>query len=177
MAFREIVTARLRLRRLRRADAPALIAYRSRPDVSRFQGWDVFGQPEADELIGAMQSCEPGTPGEWFQFAVTPLETDRLIGDVGLLGPDTASGRSWLGFTLDPDYSRQGFMTEAVGGVIAYAREVLGIDSVWASCDPRNIRSVALMERTGFLKIQEKVRACEFKGEWVDDWIYRRGPR
>src|SRR5882757_6951123 len=78
---------RLTLRRFLAADAPALAAYRSVPEVAIYQSWDApFPLAAAEDVIGAMLASHPDTPGEWFQFAAVlrgsgPGSGGQLIGD------------------------------------------------------------------------------------------------
>jgi RimJ/RimL family protein N-acetyltransferase len=49
--FAELRSPRLILRRLGRDDLAALCAYRSLPEVARYQDWESFGPDEAARLI------------------------------------------------------------------------------------------------------------------------------
>ncbi|MDP8946945.1 MAG: hypothetical protein M3N09_02420 [Actinomycetota bacterium] len=46
------------------------MAYRNDPEVARYQSWESCSELEALDFIRELRSSEPGTPGEWFQFAV-----------------------------------------------------------------------------------------------------------
>jgi RimJ/RimL family protein N-acetyltransferase len=48
----------------------------------------------------------------------------------------------------------------------------LGKHRAFASVDPRNLRSIALMQRVGMRQEAHFVRSLWFKGEWVDDVIF-----
>jgi hypothetical protein len=61
-AFTELRSPRLILRRLRRADLPALCEYRSLPEVARYQSWESFGPDEAARLIDGQSGLEPNVP-------------------------------------------------------------------------------------------------------------------
>ena len=59
----EIVTERLRLRPFRAADLPAFVAYRSDPDVARFQSWDrTYSMADAEGFLAEQQDVEFGAP-------------------------------------------------------------------------------------------------------------------
>jgi hypothetical protein len=62
-AFTELRSPRLVLRRLRRDDLAALCAYRSLPEVARYQAWESFGPEEAARLIDG-QAGLAGRPGD-----------------------------------------------------------------------------------------------------------------
>src|SRR4051812_9183734 len=67
----ELLSPRLRLRRLRREDAGGICAYRSRPEVARFQSWESFELADAARLIADQARVTPDTPGSWVQLAMT----------------------------------------------------------------------------------------------------------
>ena len=66
----EIVTQRLRLRPFEHADLPAFVAYRSHPDVARFQSWDTtYSLADAEAFLASQEHLVLGAPGEWVQLA------------------------------------------------------------------------------------------------------------
>ena len=66
--------------------------------------------------------------------------------------PDQArgAGRLDLGFSYFPEFWRQGFGYEAATGVIAYARDTLGLERLLAITSPDNVGSIGLLEKLGF---------------------------
>ena len=68
--FAERHAERIPIRRFRPKDAAAFAAYRSDPDVARYQSWDGYSLMQAERFIDEMAHADPGEPGEWFQFAV-----------------------------------------------------------------------------------------------------------
>jgi len=69
------------LRRFRPEDLDTFVAYRSDPEVARYQSWEVpYQLGQARQFLEELQVIHPDTPGEWFQFAVALRGTDRLIG-------------------------------------------------------------------------------------------------
>lgn len=121
--------------------------------VARYQDWEVCTIDQATELIHEMEGADPGATGKWFQWGIEPKESSELIGDIGFLNTDSA-GKSWIGFTLDPRYWRQGLATEAVAAVMDHYRG-MGIREVWASTDPQNSASRRLLERLRFVLLEE----------------------
>lgn len=173
--FAELRSDRLVIRRFRPEDAVAFAAYRSEPDVARYQSWDACTSEEAEAFASEMAASRPGMPGEWFQFAVADPANDELLGDVALCVNADDTSRVELGFTLAPAHQGKGYATEAARAVIAYAFERLGTETVFAIADARNAASIALLERIGMRHTTtEHVR---FKDEWCDERTYelRRG--
>ena len=69
VTFLPIATDRLVLRRFR-GDAPRFAAYRSDPDVARYQSWDrTVPAGAAERLIDAQSPLDGPDAGEWIQIA------------------------------------------------------------------------------------------------------------
>ena len=65
-----ITTDRLILRRFTAEDLPAFVAYRSAPDVARYQSWDTsFSLADAQVFLAEQEPVSFGQPGEWVQVA------------------------------------------------------------------------------------------------------------
>lgn len=107
-------TSRLILRAFDETDIDVFLTYRSDPDVARYQGWEApFSREQAASFIQSMQERVPGTPGEWFQVAITLKDSSDLIGDCAfkILGGDPRQAE--IGMTLDRKYQGFGYATES----------------------------------------------------------------
>jgi RimJ/RimL family protein N-acetyltransferase len=166
-----ITTERLVLRRFRAADAPVLAAYRSDPDVARYQSWDApFPLLRAETAVANFIASDPGSAG-WFQYAIEHAREKVLIGDVAVHLHDNLL-QAELGFTLSPAYQGKGYATEAVGAVLDRLFRVQGLHKVTGECDARNAPSAGLMERLGFTREGHLRQQTFIKGEWTDDLLY-----
>lgn len=159
-------TERLLVRRFAADDVTAFAAYRSDPEVARYQSWDTPVE-NAEELVAGFAAAEEGAPG-WFQYAV---EADGvLIGDVGVCVADNRM-QAELGFTLARAYHGRGYATEAVRCVLDRVFAA-GLRRVSAECDTRNTGSARLLERLGFRWEGHRRRHTWLKGEWTDDALF-----
>ena len=123
-SFEHFLSRRLVIRRFASGDAEALAAYRSDAEVARYQSWECpYSVSEARQFIASLHDVAPGTPGTWFQFAVSLQSSGPLIGDVALRTRKADARQAELGFTFATVHQRQGFATEAVGAVVRYAFE------------------------------------------------------
>jgi len=168
----EIITRRLRLSRLAPSDVMAIYEYRSDPEVCRYQSFEPGSIEDAAAFTARLQGYPFDTPGTWFQFAIRQAGSAEVIGDVGVHFPDDSPRQAEIGFTLAPAYQGRGYATEAVSALIEHLLGSCKKHRVFASVDPRNIRSVALLERLGMRQEAHFRESLWFKGEWVDDVIY-----
>lgn len=162
-----VVTERLTVRRFTAADVPAFAAYRSDPEVARYQSWET-PVLDAERLVAEFVAAEEGAPG-WFQYAVE-LRGGGLIGDVGVC-VDPNRMQAELGFTVARAHQRQGYAAEAARCVLDRLFD-RGIRRVSAECDARNTASARLLERLGFRPEGHRRRHTWLKGEWTDDLLF-----
>ncbi len=163
-------TERLVVRRFVARDAAAFAAYRSDPEVARYQSWDVpVSEVDATRLVAKFAAAEEGTPG-WFQYAVELRDGGILVGDVGVCLHANRM-QAELGFTLARPYQGGGYATEAVRCVLNRVFGA-GIRRVSAECDARNTASARLLERLGFRREGCRSQHTWIKGEWTDDLLF-----
>ena len=146
--FEPLQTERLVLRRSRPEDHETISAYRSDPDVSRYQGWERIDPEGIRAQIEEMAGRAPGQPGGWVQLSVEERESGRLVGDVGL-SPADEPGVIEVGYTIAPEFQGRGYGTEAVAALIAYAFNTLDADLVRAYASAENLPSIRLAEKVG----------------------------
>jgi RimJ/RimL family protein N-acetyltransferase len=163
--FDRLVTERLVLRRSRPEDAETISAYRSDPDVHRYQGWE---RTDADGIraeIELMSSRSPGARGGWVQLSVE-LEGEGLVGDVGVSAVESEPGVVKVGYTIAPAFQRRGYATEAVSALVAYAFDTLEAQVVRAWADAENVPSIRVAERVG-MRLVERLEHRDSDDTWV----------
>ena len=77
--------------------------------------------------------------------------TDTLVGSSGLQRIDWEVPKFEIGYWCRTGFTGHGYMTEAVRGIRAFAFDALGARRVEIRCDSRNLASVRVAERAGFL--------------------------
>jgi RimJ/RimL family protein N-acetyltransferase len=171
-----LVTSRLTLRPLRPSDAEAVFAYRSDPAVARFQTWQPRDVREVRAFIATLRDVKLDTPGTWYQLAITHRESGTLIGDCGLHFPAHSSPEKAdqveIGITLAFAHQRQGYAIETLERVLAALFVGLGKRRIYARVDPRNTRSIELLERVGMRKVARLQENAQPNCEGGNDAIY-----
>jgi len=166
-----IESERLVLTPLEAADAPALFAYRSLPDVRRYQTWEPARVQDAADFIAELGPVVWDTPGTWFQLGARLRDSGELIGDLGVHFLEDGQ-QVEIGFTLAPEAQGRGLGTEAVAALLRHLFTVACKHRVTASIDPRNEASLRLARRVGMRQEAHFVRSLLFKGEWADDVVF-----
>jgi RimJ/RimL family protein N-acetyltransferase len=171
--FTEIVSARVALRRFTLVDVGPFVAYRSVPQVARYQGWEApYPRQAGEQMIAELLRLDPDTPGQWFQFAMTLRTTGELIGDLASCTDADDERQAKIGFTLAPEFTGRGYATEGAALMLDYLFGARGKHRVRAECDPRNSASAAVLERIGMRREGWLRESTWSKGEWTDDLLY-----
>jgi RimJ/RimL family protein N-acetyltransferase len=166
-------TPRLLLRPFQDSDLEAFAAYRSDPQVARFQSWEApFAVEEAAAFIAEMQRACPGTAGSWYQLAIQQKVQPGLIGDCAfhVLAADTCQAE--IGFTLARPFQGQGYAAEAVRSLLEYLFTGLQLHRVTATCDAENVASAHLLQRVGMRREAHFIENIWFKGAWGSEFLY-----
>lgn len=173
--MRDLSSARLRYRRPRPADAPAIFArYASDPDVTRYLGWPTHRSIADTEGFVAFSDAEwaskPAGP-----MLIERLDTDELVGSTGLMwdGPATAA----VGYVLARDSWGRGLATEALGAMVALG-DSLGVTRLSAQCHPDHSASARVLGKGGFVLNARFVPASfpNLGDAPRDSWLFVRPP-
>jgi aminoglycoside 6'-N-acetyltransferase len=174
-SFKQIETERLLVRRFHDGDAEALAAYRSAPEIARYQAWDApYSIRSAEAFIASLHDLAPGTPGQWFQFAIGLVPGGALIGDVALRAGKSEPRQAELGCTFSPASHGQGYATEAFRCVVNYGFGSLAMHRIFSVTDVRNVAAQRVLERLGFRLEGEFRESTWFKGGWASERVYAK---
>ena len=179
------MTERLVLRLLQLEDVPAFAAYRSDPDVARYQSWDTsyYARPTANvssRRSKVSTSAILGRGCRWRPSNGPPGAVRRLRG----AGRDRSTADRRGRRHARAREQGSGLATEALGAVVTRLFEHHDIHRVYAQADDRNGAVHRLLERLGFRCEARLVEADWFKGEWTTlrtyatlrrEWRMRRG--
>jgi RimJ/RimL family protein N-acetyltransferase len=147
MCCMEWRTERLVITPLAQADAAELFACLDDPRVGTYLGGpDVQSLPWLEERIEHLLAGPADASQEWLNF-VMRLPDGRVVGRLEA----TVSG-DWaeVAWVLGPPFWRQGLGTEGARWLVAHLEGECGITELWATVDPRNEASLALLRRLGF---------------------------
>jgi RimJ/RimL family protein N-acetyltransferase len=151
-----IETGRLRLRSFHDSDLVDLVALAGNWRVARWLATMPHPYTEADgrEWIARVQRDH--ATGRPRRFAIALKESDRLIGGVGLDGSTgDDSSEPALGYWMGQAHWGHGYAREAVASVIDYGLRTLGMETIRAYTDPRNLASQKVLLHCGLNKVGE----------------------
>ncbi len=123
--------------------------------------------------LAELASRNPGDAG-WFQFAVVRKDNSAFIGDCGLHVRESDGRLAEIGYTFARSAWNEGYATEIIRALTAYAFASFDIHRITASVDPENIGSCRALEKAGYRREAMMRQSLWFKGRWADDAIYAK---
>jgi ribosomal-protein-alanine N-acetyltransferase len=142
--IRTLQGERLSLRAPQLADAPAVYAYASDPEVTRYLAWPRHTSLADSErfLQQAVDGWECGSNLVWL------IEDEG--GAVGAIGAGLSRANAGIGYVLARPSWGRGYATEALTLVTTALFRYSPITAVWALCVVENVASRRVLEKSGF---------------------------
>ncbi len=88
---------------------------------------------------------------------------NKMVGDICITGEPNADGEIEIGYGTYDEFQGRGYMTEAVGGLITWAKKQPKVSAVIASTDKNNIASFRILEKNNFVKSGEDEKLLHWK--------------
>ena len=98
---------------------------------------------------------------------------ERIVGDIAFSNIVRGAFQSChLGYKIDGSEINKGLMTEALERAIRYAFEDLKLHRIEANIMPRNVRSIRVVEKLGFVNEGLSRKYLKIAGVWEDHLHY-----
>ncbi|MBE6023391.1 MAG: GNAT family N-acetyltransferase [Cellulosilyticum sp.] len=152
-------TERLLLRPFYKEDARAVFeTWESDSEVAQYMFWKSHKDIHKTEAWIAKE-IEKVEEEDWYRWAITLKETEVLIG-TGLIYVEDEYGEYEIAYNLGKKFWGQGYTTEAMAGIIQFAKETLGVKKIMGRHAKENISSGRVMEKLGFSYVQDIPYEC-----------------
>jgi [ribosomal protein S5]-alanine N-acetyltransferase len=136
------------LRFLTLEDAAALFELGSDPDVTRFFSWGPYKQlAEADAFIDSLERQRAS--GERLELGI--FRSGQLLGITGLSDFSRRDRRAVIGTWLGRTHWGSGANRESKALLLAMGFRALRLNRITALASPQNVRSIAALQRLGFV--------------------------
>jgi len=85
-------------------------------------------------------------------WTIISKSENKMVGDLCFVGEPNADGEVEIGYGTYEEFQGKGFMTEAVSGMIGWAKEQSVVKAIIASTDKSNIASYSVLIKNNFIK-------------------------
>jgi [ribosomal protein S5]-alanine N-acetyltransferase len=168
----ELYTARLLLREFQSDDWPAVLAYQIDPRYLRYYAWAGRTAADVQRFVQMFIDQQHEEPRTRYQLALCRRESGDLIGNFGIRRPAAWSHDAEIGYELSPDHWGHGYATEAVGAILRFGFEDLGLHRIAAWTVADNAASARVLAKVGFT-LEGRLRDREsFKGRYWDVLVF-----
>ena len=93
---------------------------------------------------------------------------NKMVGDLCIVGEPNEEGEIEIGYGTYEEYQGNGFMTEAVGGMIRWAVDQAQVKTIIASTDINNVASFTVLVKNKFIKSGETESQYQWRFETKD---------
>ncbi|WP_019037319.1 GNAT family N-acetyltransferase [Psychroflexus tropicus] len=162
---------RLLLRQLKLSDAQDVQSIRSDERVMLYMDQERHQRVQQSEafISEKLKKYQEKTGILW---ALIEKSTGTFIGDFAFFNLDHKNDRAEIGYTLKPEFWKQGLMKEAMRSVFNFGFKDLYLHSLEANINPANENSRGLLLRMGFQKEAYFRENYFYNGEYLDSEIY-----
>lgn len=170
--MQRIFTKRLLLREWKETDYKDLYEYAKSDLVGPNAGWKPHKDEKESKDIIQMFIASKDT------YAIELISENKVIGGIGLHDrkPDellSHLSQKEIGYVLNPNYWGNGFVPEAVNGLLKYGFEELNLDIIWCGHYDFNHNSKRVNEKCGFqYKFDKKLILERLDGKEVTCLYY-----
>jgi RimJ/RimL family protein N-acetyltransferase len=145
-------TDRLILRPFEQKDLAFFISYGVEPEFYRYLPIDNQTEEDIRLFFADRMKDQEGGSTSRHNFALALKNGCQTIGTIRIGISDAENGIADIGYAMDLDYQRHGFMTEALAAVFPFIFNDLQMSALWAIIHHDNLKSSQLVERLGFVE-------------------------
>ncbi len=147
--FPQLETKHLVLRRITPEDAPALFRILGDDEVTKHYDDTTF--TDVAQAKAQIEAWENGYKARrCVRWGITRRGEGKMIGTCGFYGIHTWHMRGSIGYELARAHWRLGIMCEALGRLVEFGFNELGLNRIDAVVIPENEASIKLLEKLGF---------------------------
>lgn len=165
-------TSRLTIRNLILTDLNDFHIYRSNPEITKYQNFDVMSVEKANQFIMTQTNKEFGIPGEWLQLGIENKATERIVGDCAIKLHEPDARIAEVGITISHLDQKNGFAKEALTKILTFLFETNEIHRVVEIVDAENKASINLLKSIGFRQEGHFIENIFFNGKWGSEYQF-----
>jgi len=165
-------TKRLKIRNLISGDINDFYIYRSNPEVTKSQGFDVMTIEQAEEFIKDNAAKNFGKEGEWVQYGIENRATGKIIGDCAIKLDSDDTRIAEIGITISHFEQKKGYAKETLLALLHFLFDIKKIHRVVEIVDAENRASINLLKSIGFSEEGHFIENIFFKGKWGSEFQY-----
>ncbi len=162
----------IKLRIHKASDADAIYKHIRDKEIQKYTLNIPFPYTKANAVDFIKQATKNRKLKSAYEFAITNLDNDEVIGGISLMNLDWKNKNAELGYWLAKKYRNKGYITEAIKLILEFAFKELKLNRISARLWEKNLASIKVLKKNKFKK-EGLLREMVLKaGEWQNDLVY-----
>lgn len=169
----EILTERTRLRLIDISDLDSIHKLHSLPETDEFNTLGIpENRQETQNVITSWIAENQMFQIKNYTFAIEHKSSGEFMGLFGLKLGNAKYKRAEVWYKFHPDYWKKGFATETLRKVVAFGFESLKLHRIQAGSAVKNLGSIKVLEKAGFIREGRGRQVLPLKSGWSDNFEY-----
>jgi ribosomal-protein-alanine N-acetyltransferase len=168
-----LMSDRLILRPPRHEDWRTAHEWGAHPEVSRFQAWGPNTEEESEQFVldaAATWNIPATSRTRLVWFAEHARHGVVGVGDLHIRS--RTHRQAEISYLVHPKHWRRGHASEIAASMLDIAFGDLGMHRVFATCDPRNVASAAVLRKLGMRHEGRLRHTLELRDGWRDSEMF-----
>jgi [ribosomal protein S5]-alanine N-acetyltransferase len=167
-----LIGQRVVLRELRPTDWHGIHSYASLPEACRYQAWGPNTEEQSRAFCDRQIAAAAEEPRGLYALAITGGGGDAIIGMASLHVRSFEHAQADISYIVHPREWGKGYATDSALLLLELGFSELHLHRIYATCDPRNIASVRVLEKIG-MTLEGKLReSMHIRDGWRDSLFY-----
>lgn len=125
--------------------------------------------PELKEALEQTILPNVARPGHNYLYSTLWTIIDRsknqMVADLCFVGEPDSEGQIEIGFGTYEQHQGQGYMSEAVGGMVEWAKAQPAVKCIYAETAEDNFASMSVLQKNGFVQLNKVDGMCSWRLE------------
>jgi [ribosomal protein S5]-alanine N-acetyltransferase len=100
-------------------------------------------------------------------WVIIHKEYSKIVGSLCFFGEPNSAGEVEVGYGINDEFQRNGFMTEAISGIIIWVKKQQQIRAIIAATEKNNIASYSVLLKNNFVKIKDDEELLHWRLEGI----------
>lgn len=169
LGTKRLETQRLILRPFTMDDAPAMFAnWASEPEVTKYLTWPTHTGVDVSEKVLVDWVGHYGEP-DYYQWAIVPKDVGEPVGSISVVHRNDDVASVHIGYCIGTRWWHQGITGEALGEMLRFFFEEVGVNRVDSRFDPHNPHSGMVMAHCG-MTMEGTMRQADRNNQGICDY-------
>ena len=168
--FPNLVTERLNLRQIIIEDLDEFFILKSDERLLKYYDAKAKTYEEARQFFHKLN--DGISKNEWIIWGIALKNVNKLIGSICYWNISEEQSKAEIGYELMHDWQGKGIMKEALKVVIEYGFHGMDLQLIEAFPNPKNLKSLKLLERNNFVKGANFIETDTSNGKNLERVVY-----